>query len=1668
MKRAILFIFLVFAYCIAFSQSHQLTKVNKKKTGFTQFSQDYLEYLVELEKYFSSSDLDAAELCFETFKAFWLSPKCTDDLKDRIIINSNLLLKKKAIAYPFYCNYLSTEMLFVEKNHDPASYDEWQLVIENMLTTFKFGLDKLNFFLEYTIEALKNNSMFKGHGVQWRMMADGWRFEAGDIQNPVRLIIDKMDLGCFAHKDCTYISNTEGIYYPYRYYFEGKGGKVDWTRAGFEQVDVYAELKDYVIEARKPEYYANNVNFYYKSINFDRPFLTGFFHDKLMANVNPENATFPSFESDSTVKVKGIIKGVDYFGGFTLNGHRILSKDRKDTRGEILFYNEERELLIARSRDFAFSDIKTQGKYWGAKIVGRDTEIKIQVNDSGEIYHPGLLLRYNQDSVNGSPLLRLIRTNEGLGPSAFTNTYHNMIMHFDQITWNLNTLHLDFVMMRGVQTIQPRFESSNLYDTYTYRTLQLADRENPLVTLSKFSKANKTDFFNVVDLVPYFNSTTADIRIKMALLAQHGFVTMDMKGGKKEEGYGRILPRMRSYLLSHRKSLDREQKDGDYDAIQMQSKNRGSMNKDAIVGSVDLNDLSLKIMGIDTFPLSKFQNIKCIPNEEQIVMGANRNFSYNGLLKTEFFEFEGENFKFDYDNFKFKMDSIAYLKVKIRTDTLKVTRPDGEKFWYMTENGDERVIDKDDVYITTDSIGKPVYIKKQPLRTRIENITGELMIDSTINKSGALDSITKKFPKFRCSQQAQVFYDQYIDEESKPRKIYDGIYDRSKFYFTMDPFFLEGLGNFTTNSWKADGAFVSNIFPEFKQQLSIQTDTITNDEESAKDTVVAFSLGFLKPMDTYKVYDGVGKVENILKLSNKGLHGQGKLYYLTSTTSSNDFAYFPEAMVCDAYEFIIDEKAKGKHVENVPNDSIEFADTRGEYTFVEWLPVNEKKLVASGGITLAKVLQENSNWKLVENDIQMRKRPALIMYNDQATLEGSTTITPNLHQGSGKMEFSNAQLSARNYKYYQNRYTSDSADFKIIPKGMAKEAFSSEDITVEIDYNARLGKFKSNGEGSYSIFHLNQYKVFMDKFIWNMDRDEILIGEERVDTVKTKDPQNTTKDPKTTTKGSQYISIHPDQDELSFVSYYSGYNLQDFVLRCYDVDSIKTADVVVIVSSPVFIREQAKMDRLENCQIIADSIERWHKFYKASVQIIGKKQFHGKGTLDYRNLFENDRGTLDTFKQAILFDSIFSDRNNAYAEGSTFIKSEQNFYLDNHFKDYSGRVELTASKKHMKFIGQVKLYMGGNCKDVFKSEPFLFEGEINPDTVFIPIVARVKNVKDEMIDLGVFSSLDSLYSLIFSQKPHFSHTPVMEIDSGFVTFNKKKGEFLFGRLDRMKDEDVLANFMTYRPTSCLLTQEGQIDLGISLGQVKLETYGSMVHDLTKNKFSVNASTLLNFDFSSSLLKIMVKDFLDATTPFPAYLDKKLYKNTVRRKLGEKLSQELYDNLSVNGGLFDRISDSLKYTFVFTDMQMDWDPLSKSYAGAGKFGIANILSDQIIKSVDCKILLLKRQSGDVLHLYFDLGGGMWYYFNYIPGTMFALSSNFDFNENLKKLKESDRKSKSVNDLEYKFSIAEPDAHKKFLNGLNTNPDDIKENKEIKDVDDNNPDPNALPDDNLENP
>ena len=1171
------------------------------------FSDDNTTYIEELNTFMlSGSSSEDTKKMMKKFTKSWEGKTFSSDKKATIIEVSNKMLKDRKRPTHFE-SLIEAILSFSNAETFDSQFNNWSEIVSFLLETAPTSR-QLKFF-SLSNDLFSKNTLFRNRALSWHTSTLNYVFGLEDSV-PVIKYIQPIDLMCIARGDTMKIAQTNGSFYPISGQWKGQSGFVDWRKAGYSFAEVYAELTDYKIALKKPNFSADSVRFYNLMV-FDEKPIIGKLENKLIErNKKDSKVAYPKFDSyDKKITLSDLIEDVDFEGGYSLYGNRFVSKGGEGQLASLIFYRNGKQFVRISSERIAIT---------GKRVLASNASVNIMFsNDS--ITHPGLSLIYDQENRR----LDLISDDDGISSAPYVNTYHDLDMRFQKLGWDIDEDQLIFGTL-PTNTSQPAFFESNRYYTEQHFDALLGiDAQHPLVRINDFNKQygiNNTFLIkDFVNLSGY--SDDQDIRFLMNL-AKQGFINYN-----SGLGIVGVKDNVRRYLMAKSEKED-------HDVIRFKS----SAPVDNANAILDLNTMDLKVFNVKRVQLSEVRDVIALPTKQQIVVKEGRNFTMGGRLIAGAggrFRIKSEDITFNYEDFRLYFKNAS------------------TEVWIP--NNQEKYDEKGELIL-------------EPLENEITIANGELLVDTNINKSGIWKEDYPEYPIIRSYDRSKVYYDQ--------EEIFSGVYDRERFYFDIDPFEIDSLDSYNRSSLSFPGELNSaNIFPNFREELRVQEDN---------------ALGFVIdiPDAGYPLYGDKGQfhANNRLTLNKSGLRGKGGFDYLSSTTQSDDYVFFPDSMNTHANTFELERTA----------NIAEFPQASGNVIYEHWLPYEDVLSVE-------------------------KKTEDLELYSAKATLDGRFFLRPTGLTGAGKVYLEDSELSSNLYYFNHNEFNADTADFVLHRSDDFKAiAFESVNLRTEINLIERTGTFQSNGNNSFVAFPENQYICFIDELKWFMDRSMVELGVSEGGS------------------GSRFVSTHLDQDSLSFVSRKATYSLKDYIIEAQEVDEIQVADAAIYpADGNVTVETGAIMRSFTAASILVNREERYHELFDADITIYGGKSYSGKASVNYKG-----RGVEE---QLIKFDSLYVD-SIYQSVGIGTISAERDFKFNPQFS-YKGSVKMEGSQKEFYYDGAFQVQH--ECYLV-KDGWVKFNDYVGVEDIQLPIGGEVLDENGKNLYVGPIMSDDRIYPAFLS------------------------------------------------------------------------------------------------------------------------------------------------------------------------------------------------------------------------------------------------------------------------------------------------------------------------------
>ncbi|MCD6332640.1 MAG: hypothetical protein J7L89_05150, partial [Bacteroidales bacterium] len=375
---------------------------------------------------------------------------------------ANKLLIRGARPYPHFDAFLNCFMALTEKPGELANYRVWSKYLGLMLNRKNVQLNLVTEYLLFCKNFTLNGTLYRSGSFYWSIDPDAGSFV---FDTTFHVVTTATDLKGGSQTDSLAILQTSGSYDPFRHLWSGSGGQVTWERVKLPADQIVVQLADYSLNLSRSVYRIDSVNLIDHRY-FEFP-VNGFLEDKILPGVKAELAGYPRFTSyDQQNLVKNIFPGMDYRGGFTLRGRKVIGSGLPDRKSELLVYRDQIPLMRLASTYFVFENQRTRGI---------NTQVSIYLQEDS-IFHPGLLFQYS----NPRGEISLIRNGKGLSESRYFDTYHQLDLDVEMIQWHRGD---SLMVMRGmIGSIENRasFESADYFSIDRFNEILLMDKNHPV------------------------------------------------------------------------------------------------------------------------------------------------------------------------------------------------------------------------------------------------------------------------------------------------------------------------------------------------------------------------------------------------------------------------------------------------------------------------------------------------------------------------------------------------------------------------------------------------------------------------------------------------------------------------------------------------------------------------------------------------------------------------------------------------------------------------------------------------------------------------------------------------------------------------------------------------------------------------------------------------------------------------------------------------------------------------------------------------------------------------------------------------------------------------------------------------------------------------------------
>ena len=906
-----------------------------------------------------------------------------------------------------------------------------------------------------------------------------------------------------------------------------------------------------------------------------------------------------------------------------------------------------------------------------------------------------------------------------------------------------------------------------------------------------------------------------------------------------------------------------------------------------------------------------------------------------------------------------------------------------------------------------------------PVDGTLEKLKGRLDIDHGDNKSSRYE--TPSYPIFHSEAEGFKFY----------RKINGGVFHPGsvdsvmtaedldgKFYYSVYPFEVDSLNDLSMKKVRFDGELVSGgIMPNIEQPLVVMED---------------FSLGFIHQIGedetaSYPLYGDLGRFHNKVFLSGSGFFGEGRLDYQTAAFNSDQFMFYLDSVTAITNQFKMVPREDGTGFPMASADALK----------LKW------------DIGIPELTTETID------------KP-ICMYGD-TYFSGKTVLSPDGYSADGKMRFGLTEFDSDHFALDSRTFVADSAQFLLYSADTSNIAFAATNYRANVDFDAQKVKYDYLDQTSNLDFPMNQYICSLKEAEWDMATNSLHLY----------NPVESFGDYATATtheellavhnNASKFISLVPEQDSLQFYSMSAEYDMTNYIIHAHDVKIIRVADAAVFpYMHDVDINAESKLEPV-NGDLLADTLNRFHLYKDAVVNIHSRNYYNAQGTWDYTN--------ADGINTPIRMDTIVPIEG--ITHGYAHIADVAEFKLNTQF-GFQGRLTLDATEQLGYFDGKFAMLAFEEPVFVEVVEPvetpldstiveseeieteldetgpstgsgtlaeavqdtiaslnhwFVSATHINPAAIRIPVdIERIRE-EDSRMTNGLYYELaidGGYFGSFLTPKEGRKDLDEAEPCNGILWFDADSLRFVVTDTTQF-DSHLELN------SRGVINGHGTTDLGFDTPLAKFAFHGDYTQypndSLTLQGLNVFNAPVFDDQAMQSMAEVFANvagESIDLTqTNFLPYY---------RSENSEEKTEEMRKNIELAGGYpqLESSSDFYCNTIVIPDLKMVWNDQMHAFVSVGKIGLGNFGSYVVNKYVT-GCVVFDRRLGNITYYFQD--DMFQTYINYNAGDgQFQVHCTFsDINQRLADTKEKNR-TRTKDDQSFQYVAVPYESMLDFLNRL----------------------------------
>jgi hypothetical protein len=274
---------------------------------------------------------------------------------------------------------------------------------------------------------------------------------------------------------------------------------------------------------------------------------------------------------------------------------------------------------------------------------------------------------------------------------------------------------------------------------------------------------------------------------------------------------------------------------------------------------------------------------------------------------------------------------------------------------------------------------------------------------------------------------------------------------------------------------------------------------------------------------------------------------------------------------------------------------------------------------------------------------------------------------------------------------------------------------------------------------------------------------------------------------------------------------------------------------------------------------------------------------------------------------------------------------------------------------------------------------------------------------------GIYIAPDSTsgYSAFLSKESSLADQELIAA-TGVLYYDKDLFSYIITTQAQVDNPSLPGNYLALNNKDCFTTGKGALSFADDAGRIDIQSYGIATHDLESDAVVLDMMLGLDFFFDEDILKEMAARINDDSGLDASNIGRDAYKVAINNVLSEREKEKYNEEVELYGAP-EKVPRPLRKTINFSDLNLEFNPDFNSFISQGEIGIGNILGEPVNRKVEGIVEIIRKRRGDEIYMYFELGGGDYFFFQYKRNVMQFYTTD---KEIMTKLLEKDSKDRSL--------------------------------------------------------